>query len=460
MKVLMFGWEFPPHISGGLGTACYGLTKALTEHGTEVLFVVPTLTGDEPANGGSLIGASSVAISSGTWRKHASTQAHATSYDIVRTLSEPLLTTIEVPAELAPYNMAHLHGPVTSIEHWNDRTLTEHVEEQSIVHETVPREIVSTAATTFRFKGGYGPQLIEEVFRYADVAAEIGSACAFDVIHAHDWMTYPAGIAAKRLSGKPLIVHVHATEFDRAGHKGSQSVYTIEREGLSEADRVVAVSQWTKDTLVTKYNIDPDKIEVVHNGVLMEEPAFAGKEFHPIGSQVVTFLGRITYQKGPEYFVEAAEKVLRIFPDAHFIMAGAGDFLPQIIEKVARMKLSSRFHFTGFLKKPEINSVLAYTRVYVMPSVSEPFGITPLEAIQQGVPIIISNQSGVSEVMHHALKVDFWDTDALSQAICSVLQYESLSAELQKNAGRALTGLTWKKAAENLTNLYHELADN
>lgn len=454
MKVLMFGWEFPPHISGGLGTACYGLTKALTEQGTEVLFVVPKLTGDEPVNGGALIEASSVPITTAFVQHETSKFVTLHRYDVVHDQRVPLLTTIEIPAELSPYNIAG-SNPLINIEQWNDQSLTQHIEEQSIVGSRYTREHRSTK--TYPFKGGYGPQLFEEVFRYAAVAAEIASINEFDVIHAHDWMTYPAGIAAKRMSDKRLIVHVHATEYDRAGNNGSKAVYTIEREGLLEANRIVAVSQWTKDTLVTKYNIDPDKIEVVHNGVITESSA-GEKAFHPIGSQVVTFLGRITYQKGPEYFVEAAQKVLAVFPDAHFIMAGAGDFLPQMIEKVARLKLSHRFHFTGFLKKSEMNSVLAYTRVYVMPSVSEPFGITPLEAIQQGVPVIISNQSGVSEVLHHALKVNFWDIDALSQAICSVLQYESLSNELQKNAGRALETITWIKAAENLTRIYNELA--
>lgn len=441
----MFGWEFPPHISGGLGTACYGLTKALTEQGVEVIFVVPTLMGDEPVNAGVLVGASSVKVKN--TRKYGT---GSRSYSLKHSEQEPLLTTIEVPADLAPYNLAHLSTPVSFLEYWNDRSLTEEIEREIPGSEKPDRQ-------EYNFKGGYGPQLIEEVFRYADVAAEIASATSFDVIHAHDWMTYPAGIAAKRLSGKPLVVHVHATEYDRSGHKGNQLVYTIEKEGLDEADRVVTVSQWTKDTLVTKYEINADKIDVVYNGVTADVQPRHAQVCHPLGAQIVTFMGRITYQKGPEYFVEAAEKVLKVFPDTHFIMAGAGDFLPQVIEKVARLRMSGRFHFTGFLKKKEINKVLSCTSIYVMPSVSEPFGITPLEAIQHGVPVILSNQSGVTEVMPHALKVDFWDTDALSQAICSILRYESLSLELKKNAGVTITGLSWKKAAKNLNNLYYEL---
>lgn len=445
----MFGWEFPPQISGGLGTACYGLTQALVREHVEVLFVVPKLVGNEPDNGSTLLSASEVGI-----RQTMITDAVDLPFTrFMHFTDDGSFTTLEVPSTLSAYNMAHLHEPVYAIQHWN------HASTQA--ETTVARQTTvtpSTSGSLYNFKGGYGPQLIEEVFRYAQVASEIAITEEFDVIHAHDWMTYPAAIAARRLSGKPMIVHVHATEFDRAGKQGSEMVYTIEREGLDEADRIVAVSQWTKSILVEQYNINPDKIHVVHNGVMPEKRS--GESMVQLGSHVVTFLGRITYQKGPEYFVEAAAKVLTLFPDAHFIMAGSGDILPQTIEKVARMKLSSRFHFTGFLRKHEIDQVLASTNVYVMPSVSEPFGITPLEAIQRDVPIIISNQSGVSEVMHHALKVNFWDIDALSQAICSVLRYSSLSRELTRNAGRAIDLITWEKAAQRLNNLYHELTSN
>lgn len=451
----MFGWEFPPQISGGLGTACYGLTQALVQEGTDVLFVVPKLYGDEPDNGSVLLNASSVGTRENVFANVSErlvTRHKSLTYD------GHSVTTFEIPSTLSPYNQVNLHEPVHALEHWSYQT---YVTDSQIDTQT---EVQTSTLRPYAFKGGYGPQLIEEVFRYANVASELAVSESFDVIHAHDWMTYPAAIAAKRLSGKPMIVHVHATEFDRAGKQGSEMVYTIEREGLDEADKIVAVSQWTKKILIDRYDITADKIEVVYNGVIPEKvngvaEKQSNKAKQLLGSHVVTFLGRITYQKGPEYFVEAAQKVLTVFPDAHFVMAGSGDFLPQIIEKVARMKLSSRFHFTGFLKKKEINQVLASTSVYVMPSVSEPFGITPLEAIQRDVPIIISNQSGVSEVMHHALKVDFWDTDALSQAICSVLHYGSLSRELKRNAGKAIDFITWEKAAECLNKLYYELTN-
>lgn len=278
----------------------------------------------------------------------------------------------------------------------------------------------------------------------------------FDVIHAHDWLTYPAGIRAKEVSGKPLIVHVHATEFDRAGKNVDNRVFEIERQGMTEADKIIAVSQWTKDVIVGKYGIDPQKVTVVHNGIVASESMKI--PFIPkIGDHVVTFLGRITYQKGPQYFVDAARKVLDYFPDTHFIMAGSGDLLSAMIDRVAQMKLSTRIHFTGFLKGEQMRQVWSVTDVYVMPSVSEPFGITPLEAIQAGVPVIVSNQSGVSEVVDHALKVDFWDTDALANAIINVLRHKGLSDSLRVNSRKEIGALTWRRAASKINELYHEL---
>jgi len=298
---------------------------------------------------------------------------------------------------------------------------------------------------------------MEEVYHYAEVASVLAHKYDFDIIHAHDWLTYPAGVEAKKASGKPLIVHVHATEFDRAGDDNiDQRVFELEKMGMSEADRIIAVSQWTKNIIVDKYGIDPLKVSVVHNGVIASE----GTElfFIPkISDHVITFLGRITYQKGPQYFIDAARKVLDYFPDAHFIMAGSGDLLPSMIDRVAQLKLSSRIHFTGFLKGKQIHQVWSVTDVYVMPSVSEPFGITPLEAVQAGVPVIVSNQSGVSEVIDHALKVDFWDMNALANAIINVLRHKGLSDSLKLNSRKEIEALTWKRAAIKIKQLYHEL---
>ena len=252
------------------------------------------------------------------------------------------------------------------------------------------------------------------------------------------------------------MIHIHSTEFDRSGDHVNEMIYGIEKMGFTEADHIIAVSNWTKQIVASRYRIPEDKITVIHNGVI-PKPKPKEFSFPNIGSHFVTFLGRVTHQKGPGFFVEAAEKVLQEFPDAHFIVAGAGDLLPHIIEKVAQLNMSANFHFTGFLSTEQVDQVWSLTDVYVMPSVSEPFGIAPLEAIQGGVPVILSRQSGVAEVMPHAIKVDFWDIKAVAAAICSVLRYESLSEVLRQNSQKHVKSLTWEKAAVDVKAIYYEL---
>ncbi len=476
MRVLMFGWEFPPHISGGLGTACQGLTNSLSQEDVDVLFVVPKLHGEETSARTEFINASNVPI-----HKHHTLDEHIslltakdpsvreTLYKVIRN-DQSRIETIEVNSSLSPYRSPAFESQSTTVEHWNyslpteieddDNEIVEY--DSSHITESINRHTVSKEVLLkpYAFSGSYGPNLIEEVKRYAQVAAEIASEHKFDVIHAHDWMTYLAGIAAKKISGKPLVVHVHATEFDRSGEFVDKQVHAIECEGMTAADCVVTVSQWTKNIAINKYHIPEEKIEVVHNGIIPKD--FGLKQFAlpPIGSNVVTFLGRITHQKGPLYFVEAARNVLNEIPDAHFVVAGSGDLLPLMIERIAQLRMSSNFHFTGFLKGQDIDKVWSMSSVYVMPSVSEPFGIAPLEAIQAGVPVIISKQSGVSEVMPHAIKVDFWNTKSLGAAICSVLKYKSLHKTLAQNGVDEIQDITWTNAAKKLTKLYHELTIN
>lgn len=436
VKVLMLGWEYPPHIAGGLGIACHGLSESLREEGVQITFVVPHLGGDEDKSRINLISASSVPIPLASARNNVS----------VATIPDEVNTTILVESTLSSYNLAHVEESISNFQHWNNKILTE---VNDADHET------PTATSTYNFKGGYGKELLREVSRYADVVEEIARITDFDIIHAHDWMTYPAGLAASRLSGKPLVVHVHATEYDRAGDGGSRAVYNIEQTAMEECASIVAVSKLTSELLVSKYNADRSKIHVVHNGIFQVKDNRA-RTSSPVADRVVTFLGRITFQKGPEYFVDAARKVLKEFPDCHFIMAGSGDALPGMIHRVASAGMSPNFHFTGFLNKKDIDRLLSFTNVYVMPSVSEPFGITPLEAIQANVPVIISKQSGVSEVVENALKVDFWDTDALAQAICSILEYKSLAETLKTNALKDLSSITWNSAAKKIKRLYYE----
>lgn len=481
MKVLMFGWEFPPHISGGLGTACYGLTRSLVRAGVDVLFVVPRLYGDERAKGTVLINASAVRRNGRDRLGAKQTAASERRFTAaVRLPGEPAfiapevksrgaMTYMGIPASLSPYdrtsdkpspeknktlalwNYTMGRAGSTPSASWTDGSVSP--TDALVDTEETDRD---TDDDGFLFTGTYGPNLFEEVRRYGEIGGVLAANHSFDVVHAHDWMTFEAGIRAKQVSGKPLVIHVHSTELDRAGEQVNQKVFELERKGFQEADRIITVSNWTRQIVKSRYRIPAEKIAVVHNGILPKKKA-AGFYFPEIGSHFVTFLGRVTHQKGPAFFVEAAYNVLKEFPEAHFIVAGAGDLLPQMIERVAQLGMSANFHFTGFLSGDEVDQVWSMTDVYVMPSVSEPFGIAPLEAIQGGVPVILSNQSGVSEVMPHAIKVDFWDVKALARAICSVIRYESLSDVLRQQSKQHLKRLTWHKAASDVKALYHEV---
>jgi glycogen synthase len=466
MKVLMFGWEFPPHISGGLGTACFGLTKSLKELGVKVYFVVPRLLGGETEKNAVLINASAARRAANEAQRPAK-NTDTSSRSMKAVLDTGVgrgkgITYIDVPAGLMAYGQVGYEGQSVrheTLSRWNYQMRQHHPFDSPGSKPALETDLLAendSVEQEHNFSGLYGANLFDEVKRYASVAGAITEKYTFDVIHAHDWMTFPAGISAKRKSGKPLVVHVHSTELDRAGGNINQIIFDIEKVAFEEADKIISVSNWTKKILTAHYGVPEDKIEVVHNGILPREQP-GDFDFPEIGSHFVTFLGRVTHQKGPGFFVEAAQKVLQEFPEAHFIVAGAGDLLPQIIERVAALNMSTSFHFTGFLTGDQVDQVWSISDVYVMPSVSEPFGIAPLEAIQGNVPVILSNQSGVSEVMPHAIKVDFWDTRALAAAICSVLRYESLSHVLRQNSKQHIKRLTWDKAASDVKALYHEL---
>jgi glycogen(starch) synthase len=466
MKVLMFGWEFPPHISGGLGTACFGLTQALGKLGVDVLFVVPKLHGEETHEHLELINASRVPIQKHSYAETLMTvedgSVSTIHHENVKTLEGTNISNVsylEIPSGLTPYRSAHFRRDALDIEHWNYQVdESEDFSDTLIAQRTLSKTIRKKEKATYEFSGTYGPNLFEETERYASVAREIAKQHSFDVIHAHDWMTYEAGVAAKKVSGKPLFVHVHATEIDRSGMHVDPYIFNIEQYGMRQADMVFTVSLRTKKMVIQHYDIPEDKVHVVHNGILPKSPAEIFT-LPRLGSNVVTFLGRITYQKGPQYFVESARLVLMKFPDTHFIIAGSGDLLPQIIERIAELRLSNRFHFTGFLKGHQVEKVWSMTDTYVMPSVSEPFGIAPLEAIQGGVPVVLSKQSGVAEVMPHAIKVDFWDISALANAICSILKYKSLSNTLKKYSREEIDVISWESVAKKIKHYYHELAN-
>ena len=427
MKVLMFGWEFPPHIAGGLGTACYGIVKGLAENGVQTIFVMPSASGDEDGSVATIINASDVPVVS----------TSSSVDDFVN-----MVKFMKVGTNMIPYvDPEQFHEMVEAEKRLREESTEKHVGEK------------------FRFSGKYGSNLMEEVARYAMVGGTIAMEHKdeFDLIHAHDWLTYLAGIAAKELTGKPLVVHVHATSFDRGTEDMIDTrVFDIEKRGMEAADKVIAVSDLTRNIVINKYGISPDKVVTVHNAV-----DFSGRENlqveRGLKDKVVTFLGRITFQKGPEYFIEAAAKVLKRTDHVHFVMAGSGDMMNRCIRHAARLGISDRFHFTGFLRGTDVQKMFALSDVYIMPSVSEPFGISPLEAMRSNVPSIISNQSGAAEVLKYAFKVDFWDVDAMADDIYALLKYPALADFAAKEGYEEVNRLKWNHAAAKMKKVYESV---
>jgi glycosyltransferase involved in cell wall biosynthesis len=423
MKVLMFGWEFPPHISGGLGTACYGLTKGLSKiPDLEVNFVVPKSYGDEYQNSVRLIGANQIPVI----RKNLKMKGFLKKMNL-----------FEVGVTLIPYLSPEQYGKAIQVKYGG-----------------IDQFVKTDDRGLLEFSGTYGPNLFQEIANYSVVASVLGSELEFDIIHAHDWLTYPAGIAAKAMSGKPLVVHVHATDFDRSGGNVNPGVYEIEKQGMMAADRVITVSNFTRNIVIEKYGIDPSKVFTVYNAVepvAVKENLEVNKGFD---EKIVTFLGRVTMQKGPEYFIEVANKVLKRMDNVRFVMAGSGDMLNKMIARAAKLKIMDKFHFTGFLAGDDVYRMYSLSDVYVMPSVSEPFGISPLEAMQSNVPVIISHQSGVAEILNHAIKVDFWDVDAMADAIYGILNYPALYNMFTTYGKSEVEGLKWENSALKVKEVY------
>jgi len=426
MRVLMFGWEFPPHISGGLGTASYGLTKGMAAmDDMEVIFVIPKAWGDEDQSVIRLVGANKVPVA---YKK------------IFYQGSRQPVEKIEISSKIVPYTDPE--------EFW--KLVSSEVKGHRVIVQTNNKGMID-------FSGRYDSNLLDEIYKYSVVASVIAEENEFDIIHAHDWLTYPAGIAAMQVSGKPLVIHVHATDFDRSGGNVNPDVYRIEKNGMDAASKIITVSNLTRDIVINKYNIDPDKVETVYNAVEpvnVSNDIFIKKGFD---EKVVTFLGRITLQKGPEYFIEAANKVLKKMHTVRFVMAGSGDMMERMMRRAAILKITDRFHFTGFLKGRDVFTMLAMSDVYIMPSVSVPFGISPLEAMQSNVPVIISKQSGVAEILTHAVKTDFWDIDAMADAIYGILNYPALASMFIKNGKEEVIRLKWDNSARHVRDIYERV---
>ena len=427
MRVLMFCWEFPPHIAGGLGTACEGIVKGLAANGVESIFVMPSASGDEDQSATRIINASDVAV------------------DTVSTSVEEYLDKVKF-----------IHIGTNMVPYLDPQEFHDVVEAE---RRRQVKDFRISYGQKYKFSGKYGANLMEEVARYAMVGGTIAlqHKDEFDVIHAHDWLTYYAGIAAKELTGKPLVVHVHATSFDRGSVDNIDTrVFAIEQKGMLTADKVVAVSDLTRNTCINRYGVPPEKVVTVHNAV-----DFSGRENlsveRGVKEKVVTFLGRITFQKGPEYFIEAAAKVLKRTKNVRFVMAGSGDMMNRAIRQAARHGISDRFHFTGFLRGVDVQKMFALSDVYIMPSISEPFGISPLEAMRTNVPSIISKRSGAAEVLRYAFKTDFWDIDAMADDIYALLNYPALASFAAKQGFDEVNNLKWTGAAAKLKKVYESL---
>jgi glycosyltransferase involved in cell wall biosynthesis len=395
-KVLMFGWEFPPFKSGGLGTACYGLTKGLARNGCEVTFVMPVTPEGAKAKFVKLLGAgNNVRIK-------------------------------KVDSCLKAYQTSSGYEDG---------------------YEYLPSSL----------KKVYGKNLFAEVQRYAILAKKIAKDEEHDVIHAHDWMTYQAGINAKNASKKPLVVHLHATEFDRTGGNPGGRISHIEWQGLKEADRIIANSEYTKKNIIKHYKIAANKIDVVHWGIdEVDVPQF---ETPLKKDKIVLFLGRVTLQKGPDYFIEVAKKVLEHEADTKFIIAGDGDMLPRIINRAAELGISDKVIFTGALSGDDVHKAFKTADVYVMPSVSEPFGLVALESLKNGTPVIISKQSGVAEVLRHALKVDFWDINEMANKIAGVLRYRAIKEELREKGLHEVQKFNLDEPARKVVDTYRKVGE-
>jgi glycosyltransferase involved in cell wall biosynthesis len=397
MKVLMFGWEFPPYHSGGLGTACAGLCRALSAQGHAVTFVLPRQV-----------------------------DVQSESVRLLFADSPPDLAIQPVNALLSPY-----------------------LDMEAYAQGRVSMESVL-----------YGGDMLDEVRRYAIQAAITTQSSLCDVIHAHDWLSFGAGIEARKVHAVPLIAHVHSTEWDRAGGQAlNQRIYDVEREGLHQADGIIAVSHYTREVLVRHYGVSPDAIEVVHNGV--DPDAYSASDaalpFQKGDRKVVLFVGRVTLQKGPDYFLKMARKLLEYRSDILFVIVGTGDMEARLREEAAASGISEQFFFAGFLKGETLAAVYRAADLFVLPSVSEPFGISAMESLMHGTPALISRQSGVSEILSHVLKVDFWDIEEMTNKILAVLEHGVLQAELRIQGQQEARQFTWSASAEKCAAIYRRV---
>lgn len=416
INVLMLGWELPPYNSGGLGTACLGLTEGLSSQDVDIRFVVPKVFGKLPFNHMEVVS--------------------ATDYSKPNALKE-LLEREDIQQELITHQLAY--GTKLTIDE-QKRLLVDYTDGKLPVSPNI------------------------QASWYAQQSAAIATQNPnFEVIHAHDWMTYYGGIAARDVAAEqgrtvPFIAHVHATEIDRCGEFGDPEIIAIERKGLAAADHVIAVSQLTKDLIHRRYDIPKNKISVVHNGIPKHRSPVQF-DLHELKKhhKIVLFMGRVTMQKGPDYYVKLAKAVTDVDPSVRFIMAGSGDMEKRCIEEAAAMGLTGKMLFSSFLRGSDVDRAYQLADLFVMPSVSEPFGIVALEAMQNGTPVLVSKQSGVSEVSNHVYKVDFWNMEDMRDSVLHCLHDPHASHHMRHGAKQELEHLTWDHAAAKMRSVYEEV---
>lgn len=440
MKVLMYGWEFPPHISGGLGVACHAIVNELAKQNLKLTLVLPHTVNEIACDKNvSIIGCDQL-------KTKVDYQSLALSYGI--DFKNSKYAFLHPYLNSTSYEKALLNAKQKNEIPYNKTQLTEALKNH--------QELISLFSSSVELTGSYGMNLLAEVFYYAVLAGTVADLVPHDVIHAHDWLTVLAGVEAKKRSNKPLVYHVHALEPDRSGTQIDQRIFAIEKYGMQQADQIAAVSQYTKKTIVEKYHISPDKIRVVYNGMYFQD-ANRNRINKIKKHKMVLFVGRLAHQKGPFHFVEVAQKILAKRKDVHFVIAGSGGLMSEMIRQVATLRLGRNIHFTGFLDQRRIIQIYNLADVYVMPSVSEPFGLSCLEALSHDVPVVISKQSGVAELLHHVCKVDFWDINEMANKIMALIDYRALRKESSIHTKKELKEISWKKTADTIIELYKKL---
>lgn len=403
IRVLTFGWELSPVMSGGLGVVCRDLTDALVSKGLNVTFVVPKLPYAILDTGFTLVNANDINLDSISIKK------------------------LAIDANLSPY--------------YEDIQLSTYSNKKFVTDADL-----------------YGKNLMQEVERYGLSAAKLANTVPHDIIHAHDWMTGIAAMKAKAVSKKPIVFHVHSTEYDRTANNPHPLILDYERNALLAADKIIAISEYTKKIIVEKYSINAAKIQVVYNAINTEETeSDTSITKQTTNNKTVLFLARLSMQKGADYLLKAAQMVLKKRKNVKFIIVGKGPMLPELIDLSFELGISNNVIFAGSLDHSKVDRAYKDADLFVMPSVSEPFGLTCLEAIKNGTPVLISKQSGASEVIKNALKVDFWDVEAMASKILSVLEHDSLASSLQTNGYYDLRKLTWSSQADKVITVYQQL---